>query len=127
MASLVLYDQGIYVRFSGEVAGGEVLATNRDLMENPPLSDHAFSIWDYRDVSDLDYSADQIRILAEMDRDYAQLRPGRKIALLVGSSLFYGLGRMYQQYFGDDFWEIRIFRDEDQDQALQWVGIPALS
>ncbi len=125
MHQLEKLDRGILVRIAGDVAGRDVLEANRSLMQEAPMEHHEFSIWDYRDLKVLDFTVDQVRILADMDSSYARRYPGRKIAVLAGSAMIYGLGRMYEQYFGDGPWEIRIFREWETSTAFRWVGLSA--
>ena len=77
---------------------------------------------DYRQLIDVtrvttfELSSDQIMTLAHQ-RVFA---PESRRALVVASSLHYGLGRMFQAY--TEAQNISVF--QRLDEAVEWVGVP---
>lgn len=67
-------------------------------------------------------SSGDVRLLARVTQQYADRRAGGKTALVVGSAIGYGLGRMFEQlrHASGAPVEYKTFRD--RAAALEWLG-----
>ncbi len=117
--SIEFFPNGVRVKFSGRVTAQEILDTNSEILNHSNFSTTKFSIWVYQDIGQMEYSKGQIRALGDSDRATSLKNPDRQVAIVADSPYVFGLGRMYEAYYGDGPWKIKIFYD--LNEAEEWV------
>jgi hypothetical protein len=106
---------------SGPLSGAELLEANRTVYETEEKTRAiVYIICDYRQVTSVDITAEDIRELAERDKEAARINPNIIMATVVGGDLGFGLSRMWQAYTSENPFVARIFRA--MDEAERWVA-----
>ena len=67
-------------------------------------------------------SANDVRHLAKLTRQYAERRTGGKTALVFGSVFGYGLGRMFEQLRHASGAEVGYKAFREREKAMEWLG-----
>jgi len=91
-------------------------------IQNHPDYIHYNEVLDLTKVSSNQVTVEGIRNIAQIASETDHSESNRKLALIVDSSLSFGLARMYETYrkYGKSgHKKIRVFRDEKS--ALEWV------
>ncbi|MFW2374630.1 MAG: hypothetical protein ACN4GM_16000 [Gammaproteobacteria bacterium] len=77
-------------------------------------------VWDFREVSDINFSADELRLIVAHTEAYlAHRTSGYKLALVSDDDLIFGLARMFMVYC--EHLPIKITTLRSMEEALQWV------
>jgi len=77
-------------------------------------------VWDFRGVSDINFSADELKqIVAHIEAYLVYRSPGYKLALVTDDDLIFGLARMFMVYC--EHLPIEITTLRSMDEAMQWV------
>ncbi|MFI5281286.1 MAG: hypothetical protein ACHQU1_12390 [Gemmatimonadales bacterium] len=103
----------------GVVTDGDLFAHARTLAADPRFRPHFRHFSDFRDSTRTDITRTGLR-------HHSNLNPfgqGARRAIVVGSDVVYGMGRMYQVMRAEDGDELEVFRDADL--AFDWLGIAA--
>jgi hypothetical protein len=77
------------------------------------------SIWDLRHTELMHINGQDIGTLSKVAHELKEQRGAAKTAIVVGSDLSYGLGRMFELLNGTSHLEARVFRD--MASAEFWV------
>ena len=79
-------------------------------------------LWDFTEASLEKITPGQVREIAEFTKERSEIRRGGKTALVFGSDLGFGLGRMFDtfQEIGDSKVEHMAFRDKQK--AMEWLN-----
>jgi hypothetical protein len=89
------------------------------LTDNPTL----LAIWDIKEASFSDVTADDLRKVVIRARPLADSRAGGKTAIICSRGVDYGLARLFQIYA--ELYEapidIQVF--DSRDAAMNWLGI----
>jgi hypothetical protein len=100
------------------VCADDIIQAINALYLDPGYSHSYHSIWDFRKC-EVDLSADDIRrIVSYEERNLTG--PGGKVALVVGSDLYFGLARMYN-LLSEQKMERPLMVFRDHDKALRWI------
>ncbi len=76
------------------------------------------ALYDFRKVENVTLSSNAVRKLA----DACSREPNtRKIALVAGGGVVYGMGRMFQTRVAEQLPDLRVFRR--LDPALEYLGL----
>ncbi len=67
-------------------------------------------------------SAKDVRYLAQVTRQYADRREGGKTALVFGSLLGYGVGRMFEQLRHASGAPLAYKSFREREKAMEWLG-----
>jgi hypothetical protein len=114
---------GLLFICTGNVTAKDLLDAKDRLLETPTrLRECRFAIVDLGLASSLQLSADEVRKIADRDRDLAVItRPGLPVAVLAPTDVAYGLARMWEVFVENTGWETIIFkiRDEGEDWVRQ--------
>ena len=77
-------------------------------------------IWDFREVSDINFTADELRQIVSYTEVYlAHRTPGYKLAMVSDDDLIFGLARMFMAYC--EHLPIRIMTLRSMEEAMEWV------
>jgi len=83
-----------------------------------------YVIWDVRDGSLSQLSAEDMRMLVTAGAPHAHRRTGGRTAIICATDVDFGMGRMFQTIASLQHvpFEIRVFRDTDE--AMSWLDLP---
>jgi len=96
----------------------DLLAHGDRLLQDPDFVPDFCHFMDLRLVTEVEITSDELRRLAQR---YV-FSPESRRALLVSNDLTFGLSRMFgvhRETLGEP--GIRVFRDRERDEALDWV------
>jgi hypothetical protein len=114
---------GLLFICTGNVTAKDLLDAKDRLMETPTrLRECQFAIVDLGLASSLQLSPDEVRQIAERDREIAVItRPGLPVAVLAPTDVAYGLARMWEVFVENTGWETIVFkaREEGEDWVRQ--------
>jgi len=112
---------GLLFICTGNVTARDLLDAKDRLLEMPSrLRECQFAIVDLGLASSLHLSPDDIRRIADKDRDLAVItRPGLPIAVLAPNDVAYGLARMWEIFVENTGWETIIFTSREEGE--NWV------
>jgi hypothetical protein len=113
---------GLHFIYSGELCHEESRQVNRILRDEPLFDRARFCLIDNLLVEKHHISTEEIHISAEFCRRRSETIPNFIVAVLAGSNLSYGLGRMWESLSNDTPWAIRVFRPHEDDIARDWVS-----
>jgi len=106
---------------SGEISADEILRRIRSYYEGEVTR---LLMWDLSDADLRSLSASDVQNMVDLTNSLTAPRAGGKTALVVSTTLAYGMGRMYElskDAFGDEI-DRKMFRD--REAALEWLGVP---
>ena len=66
--------------------------------------------------------AREVRLLAQVTRQYAECRAGGKTALVFSSAIGYGLGRMFEQLRHATGAPVAYKTFREREKAMEWLG-----
>ena len=97
----------------------EACDTLRAMVLLPDFRKSMPSIWDLRHTELMHINGTDIGTLSKVALELKDERGAAKTAIVVGSDLSYGLGRMFELLNGTSHLEARVFRD--MESAEFWV------
>lgn len=109
---------------SGVISPDEILRKIRSYYEEGEVT--RLLMWDLTDADVRNISASDVQAFVDLTNALTEPRTGGKTALVVATSLAYGMGRMYE-LSKDAFDERGIGHGtfHDRKAALEWLGVPA--
>ena len=108
----------VTVTARGAVSQADDLACFRALLADRDFAAGLRLLLDYRERESV-ASADEARELAEEMRRLGELFGDSRFAIVVGSDLAYGMGRMVSSLSERDFPPVGVFRD--LEEAQHWL------
>jgi hypothetical protein len=107
---------------SGELSADEILRKIRSYYEGEVTR---LLMWDLADADVRNLSASDVQEFVNLTNALTAPRAGGKTALVVSTTLAYGMSRMYEisKDVSDDQIGHRTFRD--RKAALEWLGVSA--
>ena len=113
---------GLHFIYSGELRHRENRRVNGILTNNPQFENSRFSIIDNLAVTKHLITSAEIRTSADFCLQRSQVVPKYIVAVIAGSNLSYGLGRMWQMLSESMPWSVRVFHDDEADQVHTWIS-----
>ena len=110
---------GVLLAFQGKITSKEIIDANTELIDHRDFESFRYQLWLFDPVDDFVLSAEELELLADQDRKASEKNPHIKVAIVSSSPLVYGLGRMYEAFYGDGPWETMVFYDVDE--ADKWI------
>jgi hypothetical protein len=112
---------GLLFICTGNVTAKDLLDAKDRLLETPTrLQECRFAIVDLGLASSLELSPDEVRKIADRDRELAVItRPGLPVAVLAPNDVAYGLARMWEVFVENTGWETIIFKTREEGE--DWV------
>ena len=90
------------------------------LRTHPDFKKDMNVVWDFREVSDINFSADELKRIVEYTGDHLSHRnPDYKLAMVTDNDLIFGLARMFMAYC--EHLPINIMILRTLDEAIEWV------
>jgi hypothetical protein len=112
---------GLLFICAGNVTAKDLLDAKDRLLETPSrLQECTFAIVDLGFASSLQLSPEEVRSVAERDRELAAFtRPGLPVAVLAPTDVAFGLARMWEVFVMNTGWETIVFRGRSEGE--DWV------
>lgn len=106
---------------TGEMTADDILGALMDVYDSPDYDPAANSLWDLRGVESHQLNTQDIHRIADLVKEHRQNPPGMCAALVVGSTLDFGLARMLEQLLGaSSNVTAMVFRDMIEAKAWLW-------
>ena len=111
---------GVLLKGEGVVSGTDIKQANNEIYTSPEnLKKIRYQLCDYRKVSELLVSNEDIEVLSKQDDNAAKINPGMFIALVGELDLIYGLIRMWEAHTFASPFESMAFRNIED--AEKWI------
>ena len=107
--SIQFDDAGVRLSFSGTITSEEIIAANTELFRDEGFESCKYQLWIFREVEDFIISAVELQHIANRDREESKRNPYLKIAIVCDSPLIFGIGRVYEAFYGEGPWETMCF------------------
>lgn len=118
--SIEFVDEGVRLFFRGIITSEELLEANNKVLQHQGFESCKYHLWIFDDVKDFIVSADEVRQFAESDRKESERNPTLKTGIVSESPLVFGIGRMYEAFYGDGPWQVMAFYQ--LDEAEKWLN-----
>ena len=113
-------NNGVLIHAAGLLTGEELINHKNALYtESNNRKQIGFQLCDFSNVEKVEITAEEVNHLAELDKQACFENPDMLIAIVAGSDLMYGLGRMWQTLVDDSSFEAGVFRS--LDEANIWI------
>ncbi len=116
-------DDGMGVEFniSGAITGTEVIEANKKIYNRDNLLRLKYKIVDRTDCTEYLVKPEEIKIIADQEKEAAKVKPDFIIALISSSTLQYAMSRMWQLYLevNESGFKTAVFKD--RQSAEKWV------
>ena len=113
-------NNGVLFHGTGLVTGEEMINHKNDLYEKSDNDNQIeFQLCDFSNVEKVEITAKEVAILAEQDKQGSLMNPNMLIAVVAGSDLMFGLGRMWQTLVDDSSFKAGVFRS--LEEANSWI------
>ena len=95
-------------------------ASKQLLSPESKISQWLFGLIDHTRAVSADYTAEDVRALAELDQAISPIaRNGAVVAIVAPSDVLYGLARMWQMLIDGTIWETMVFKT--RYEAEGWI------
>jgi len=108
----------VEVVIDGVISDEDIVELAERMRADPALRPDDRHLVDARRASGLEVSNETVRLLAHTEPLFV---PGVRRAIVVATSLEFGLARMFQMLGEDRSGQVGVFRD--MDEALAWLGM----
>src|SRR4051812_47297033 len=114
--------RGLVFRGDGALTTGQIIDTKRMLLGDPErLRRVVHAVISLEAVTDFPSNVDEIRQLADVDREFARLIPRAVVAVIAPTDLPYGMARMWQMLSEEIGWTTSVFRG--RAEAESWLAL----
>ena len=110
---------GVRLSFYGKITSNEIRDANTAMINHPEFESFRYQLWIFDPVEDFILSRNDLQEMAEQDNEASAKNANIKVAIFSRSQFVFGLGRMYEAFYGEGPWEIMIFYD--LDEAEKWI------
>ena len=111
---------GVRLTFYGRITSKEIMDSNTELINHPGFESFSYQLWVFEPVEDFVLSSRELQKLAEQDQKASERNSKIKVAIFSNSPLVFGLGRMYEAFYGKGPWEVMVFYN--LDEAEEWIN-----
>lgn len=109
----------VIVTPSKSITVDEACSAIKEMIQRPDFRPSMPSIWDLRYTELMHINGQDIGTLSKVAEELKEQRGAARMAVIVGSSLSYGLGRMFELLNETTHLEARVFRSMEQGE--QWA------
>lgn len=112
--------RGLLFQGQGALTCEEIIVAKRSLLVRPERLhevSHARIVLEH--VTELPLTADDIRLIVDVDREIARHVPHAVVAIAAAMDLPFGVARMWQMLAEDIGWTIAVFRS--RSHADEWL------
>lgn len=111
----------LLIRGSGRLTDAEMIACVDELREDPAVRPDLQTLSDMREI-EVGFTPAGVEAMVAAMRSSANPRDGVKAAIVVGSEVAFGMGRMFQLRTDEDLDpRFRVFRS--MQDALEWLDV----
>jgi len=111
----------LVLQASGILAGDELVATTRTLVdEGPTLAGVRTVLVLLDDVTQLAVCAEHVQKVVDLDRRLVEFIPKADVAIVASRDEVYGMARMWEMMVGVPAWRIEVFRSRAEADA--WIA-----
>lgn len=116
-----LEDGGVFIDYWGIVTSKENQEAHKKIVGKTPdqIKKIPYVISDFSKAININHSSEEIRKVAAMSKQKLKLNPNLVLAIIVPSTLFYGLGRMWQVLLEEEHHRAGLFKTSAE--AKIWV------
>lgn len=118
--SIEFKDDGVKIILHCTITSKEIMDINTKLYQHNGFESCRYQLWIFKSVKDVVMSASEIQQIAECDKKESKRNSNIKIAIVSDSPLMFGMGRMYEAFYGKGPWKTMVFYD--LDKAEQWLN-----
>lgn len=108
----------IITTLSGLVTTQEYLAHPQNLINDPNIKKPFLEIFDTRQVTELGIDIDEVKSMSRQIHEISRQMKGSKIAMIAGSDLTFGFGRMFQSLSESAGIEVLVTRDYEEGKKF---------
>jgi len=118
---LVWEDNGVYWKYSGDVAGDEIIDASTSIYGDARFITLKYKFADFVDVVNFEINKTQLALIAYQHLAAERANPYLKNAILIKSGhKMEQLAHEFATFFNKSSWEVKVF--VDPDKANKWVG-----
>ena len=110
---------GVVLSLTGVITSKEILDAGTEIITRHEFASRKYTLWIFQSVEDIKISANEIRRMAEQDKQSSKVNPGMKVGIVSDSAHVFGLGRMYEAYAEESRWETMVFYN--LEDAQEWI------
>lgn len=110
---------GVRLSFYGKITSNEIMDANTEMINHPEFESFHYQLWIFDPVEDFVLSTNDLQEMAKQDKKASERNSNIKVAIFSTSQFVFGLGRMYEAFYGDGPWRIMIFYN--LDEAEKWI------
>ena len=111
---------GVYRKCSGRVTGKEILQAVQEVESDNRFDLIRYVINDFLDVTEVDVSFEEIKLIAAIDNAAALTNPNIKVAQVTINSGIEDLAKFYSDRPGNNRYPSKLFLS--LDEAREWVA-----
>jgi hypothetical protein len=115
---LVWETNGVYWKYSGKVAGSEIVDASTSIYGDARFSTLKYKFVDFFDVETIEIDKSHLALIAYQHLAAERANPYLKNAILIKSGQ--KMAHEFAAFFSKSSWEVRVFKD--LDEANKWVG-----
>lgn len=114
-------DKGVIGKASGLLTGSDVIQFNERIYSSLQLlSKLRYKFMDYRDVSSINVTIEDLKTLAEQDVVASNWNSNLRIAVVIKEELHHCLVKIWQSYTNNSSLTTKIFTNIDE--AQEWIN-----
>ena len=111
---------GLVRKGSGHLTGSELIRSVTEFIASgEDVKKVIYSIVDYSLVDSIDITYEQIRSLAEINKNTSEINPNIIVAIISPKDEIFGLSRMWEVYVEQIPWPTKVFRARPGAEA--WI------
>ncbi len=103
----------------GSVTGKEIVESAKEIYREEGFLNLRYWIVDRSRCTNYEVSADEVRLIAELDKKAAKENPDLITAIISETDLQYGMSRMYETFVGESGFKTELFKD--RESAEKWI------
>lgn len=111
---------GARLNFHGIITAKEIMNANTELVTHPNFQSFEYQFWILDPVENFIMSAKDLQTVAEQDKMASIIKPKMKVCIVSSSPLAFGIGRMWQAFYGESPWETKVFYNLDEGE--EWIN-----
>jgi hypothetical protein len=110
---------GINFYAVGEVTGNHIIEGMKEIFQSEKFVNLKYWIADRSRCTKYDVSSDDVKLIADLDKEAAKINPDLLMILISDTELQYGMSRMYEIYSADSGFKTSVFKD--RYKAEDWL------
>ena len=112
--------EGIEILATGVVTGSEIIHAHEMIYDQTHLHRQKYHIIDKSKCIEYNVSAEDIKSIAQLDKNASTINPNIVIAIIESESLRYSLSELWQKYVENCVFKTSTFAD--RNDAIEWIA-----